>query len=924
MEIVGKCIRLVVLALAATVVACGGGTDTCVDVTGGNACGSGGGTPTPSASDLVLVLSATTVPNDGSQSVQATATALDSNRNTIASVPVSISVDAGAIATASSSVTDQSGVVKAAIGIGSDRSNRVVNVTARTGSITKTAQLNVVAAVGGGGIAVADLVLTLSSNTIANTGNETIVATAIALSSTRNVIAGVPVEISVNSNAVAIPSGSLTSSSGQLTASVGIGADRSNRTIVVTAVGGGITRAANLQVTDAGAVGAPSDMILALSSPSISNTGTETVTAIATTLDARRNTLANVPVSITVNANAVATPARPATGTDGTLSATIGIGSDRTNREISVTATAPGGVTRAAVLTVTDAPVSGVPVANDLSLALSAPTLDNGGTNTITATVTAVDRNRNVLPGIPVTVRVDESAVAAVSSSATNSSGVVTAVVGIGANRSNRNITVTAVSGTLTRTASFAVVGARLTASFAPRVSAGASDRIEYTLVDTNSLPMVGQAISVTASNNTVRSGSTDSNGKFAFQYTAPNQAGTLLVSATAAGVTREIAVEVSPGTIDPVDSSLAIRSASLAATPSVVTVNSTASSENQAELRALFVGVNSATGQDSVPIPRVRARFRILNNADGSLGSVSWVGGAYAISDDSGVARATYRPGTRSSATDGVVIQMCWDRDDFTVPPEPTLDTTWCTESKVDAKLTVVDEALSVNIRTNELVKSGAANLTYIKEFVVMVVDAAGQAKADVQITPSVDLLGYHKGFYYFDTIADRWVQVRTLAADEDYQWNGGVWVKSGLSGRPMCPNEDANRNGVLDSSEDLNQNMEIDPRKADIAIKMVGSSKTDANGLAIVQIEYGRNLATWVDFIITVTASGVSGTEARARFVGSMYGVGNLQAPGTAVTNENVAPAFVVSPYGLGSYIGDPITGVGYSPVGGCTNTQ
>jgi hypothetical protein len=86
------------------------------------------------------------------------------------------------------------------------------------------------------------------------------------------------------------------------------------------------------------------------------------------------------------------------------------------------------------------------------------------------------------------------------------------------------------------------------------------------------------------------------------------------------------------------------------------------------------------------------------------------------------------------------------------------------------------------------------------------------------------------------------------------------------------------------------------------------VGASKTDANGLAIVQIEYGRNLASWVDFVITVTAAGVSGTEARATYSGLLTGLGNLPYPASAVTDENVTPAFVVSPYGLATVCTDP----------------
>jgi hypothetical protein len=155
------------------------------------------------------------------------------------------------------------------------------------------------------------------------------------------------------------------------------------------------------------------------------------------------------------------------------------------------------------------------------------------------------------------------------------------------------------------------------------------------------------------------------------------------------------------------------------------------------------------------------------------------------------------------------------------------------------------------------------------------------------------------------------------SLAATENYSWNGTTraWQPGAVTTQPSCPQEDVNRNGVREAAafvtggtapalslreEDLNWNGELDARKSDVAIKIVGSAKTDANGLAIVQIEYGKNLGSWVDFIITVTASGISGTEARARYVGSQYGLGSLPIPGDALADENAPPAFVVSPYG------------------------
>jgi hypothetical protein len=544
--------------------------------------------------------------------------------------------------------------------------------------------------------------------------------------------------------------------------------------------------------------------------------------------------------------------------------------------------------------------------ASDLSLSLSAPSLNNGGSNTITATATAVDANRNALAGIPVTVSVDNSAVAAVSASTTNAAGQVTAAVGIGADRSNRLVTVTATSGAITRSASFVVVGAALKASFSPRVNSGSTgNQVEYTLTDTNDLPMVGQTISVTSPGMPAATGSTDLNGKFVYAYTAPSANFTL--SASSAGATRDSTIEVGTGAIDPAPA--LPQSASVTPTPSVVTVNAPGSSTNQVELRALFYGANNQ------PIPRVRVRFDLDGNANNTDGTISWLGGTYAYSDSSGVARATFTPGQRSSPTNGISVRICYDTVDF--------DTATCPADKqARATLTVTQEALAVNIRTNELIKEGAAKLTYIKEYVVMVVDSAGQAKPDILITPSVDLPALYKGYFSWSPADNRWVQTMTLSNSENYQWDGTNrrWTRGAVTTEPQCPNEDANRNGVREAGststspapaiddfagrqEDLNWNGDLDPRKSDVAIKMVGSAKTDANGLAVVQIEYGKSLAGWVDFIITVTASGVSGTEARARYAGLRYGLGNLPPDADSLTNEKVRPAYVISPYGQSS---------------------
>lgn len=549
---------------------------------------------------------------------------------------------------------------------------------------------------------------------------------------------------------------------------------------------------------------------------------------------------------------------------------------------------------------------SGTAKAEDLTLVLSAPSLTNGGSNTITATVTAVDSKRNVVAGIPVSISVDANATVLPSGTSTNASGIVTGEIRVGQDRTNRVVTVTATSGGITKTATFAVTGAKLSASASPLVVAGsANNAIEYTLVDFNALAMVGQDITVTAPGLATVNGKTDINGKFRYTYTAPAAPGTLEIVATAAGDQRTQSVTVSSATSGVAPASEFPQSASITPTPSVVTVNTPGSTTNQVELRALFVGANNK------PIPRVRVRFDLAGNANNTDGEISMVG-AYAYSDENGVARATFIPKLRSSPTNGVTVRACYDTFDFATP-SPT-DCTGATNTTT-ATLTVSAEALAVTIGTNNLVKLGERNLTYIKEYVVMVVDAAGQAKSDVQITPSVDLNGFYKGSYAWN--GRFWAQFMSLDSNQRYRWSGTSWeLNPDSSAAVICPNDDVNRNGVREASvfvagvappdltargEDLNWNGSLDPRKSDVAITMIGSSRTDSSGRAFLQIEYPRTHATWVNFTITVTASGVSGTEARARFTGVLPGLAD------DVTSETVPPPFLNSPYGTGTVCTD-----------------
>jgi hypothetical protein len=507
------------------------------------------------------------------------------------------------------------------------------------------------------------------------------------------------------------------------------------------------------------------------------------------------------------------------------------------------------------------------PVAADLSLALSASQLPNDGTSTIKATVTAVDANRNALAEIPVTVSVNSSAVATVSGNATDAKGVVTADIGSGSDQANRTVTVTAISGGISRTATFQVVGANLSGTPLPAViTPGAAGQVVFQLKDVNANPMSGQPIVVNGVDGVDVSATTDANGKYTYAYTAPAINGSVPVKATAGGVsnTQTVLVQASgSGAIPP--AAVPVQSASLAAAPSVVSVN-TGSTSNQSELRALFLGAGNT------PVQNVRVRFDLAGDANNVGGTIT-AGTNVVYSDANGTATAAYVPGSRFSPTDGLTVRACWSINDFPAGTCPANVPN--VSGSTTTTLTVVSESLSVSIGTNALIEVGPTGLDYIKKYLVQVNDSSGNAKGGVRISPSVDLLQYQKGEW--EVVGDKWGKVQ----------------------RASCDNEDLNRNGVLQvygngAVEDANGTGFLEPRKADVAISFVGSDTTDANGQAVLKITYAQNLGSWVRFNIQVAASGVAGTEGRTNYSGI------LPVLADDVSDADKEPPFRLSPYG------------------------
>jgi hypothetical protein len=525
-------------------------------------------------------------------------------------------------------------------------------------------------------------------------------------------------------------------------------------------------------------------------------------------------------------------------------------------------------------------PTPAGPVAAALDITSSAVQLGNTASAKVTITVTALDSGKRAVAGTDVLIAVAAGSDAVVTQAATttDAQGKVIADVSVGSNKANRAVTITATSGFLVKSTTLQVTGAKITSTLSaavlpPSPDAAGSGTVRYRVVDQANNPMPGQAvnISATAYDPPSATGMTDVNGEYLYSFKTPSSSGSFVIDAVVAGASNQTSVNVqSAGSV--ADVTQDIVSVALTASPSVVPVNVTGT-QNRSEIRAIFLG------DANVPIKNVRVKF-YLDDAFGVGGSFTSNAGTRPLyTDASGIITTSYIPSARPSPTEGVVVRVCYGKTDA------DLANFGCPFTKI-VTLTVIDDPLGVTIGTDGLIEINTARLTYVKKYVVQVVDSAGNPKADINLSAVVDLPRYYKGSYSVG--ADSWVSDIT----------------------EQCNSEDSNRNNSIDFGEDIDNDNRLDPGKSDVQVRLI-ESKTGIDGLAILQIEYPQNYGSWVAARVTVAASGILGTEGRATFLDDPVPV-----PATVVKNIEVAPPFVVSPYGFSA--GTVTTG------GPCTNPE
>ncbi len=557
---------------------------------------------------------------------------------------------------------------------------------------------------------------------------------------------------------------------------------------------------------------------LLATAPQLPSDGSKTVTLTALAENSSNTVISGAPVTFSATSGAL-TVNQSSTGTNGTATATLSTGGDPTDRSITISAVSG---------TITSSVTVGVVGTN---LSLSGPSdlvLNNSGTYT----VTLVDSSGNGIAGETVKVTSSNNNTLSASSLTTDSTGKATFQL-TAVNSGSDTITVSTLG--LQSTEGVAVSGNSFTFSSPAanqnvNIGQGATVTVNWT---NNGTPVVGQAVSFSATRGTLSasSGVTGSSGNVSVTITSTT-AGPALISASGAGVSAQIPVNfvaTTPSTLD------------LQASPATI------ATQGQSTITATVFDPNGNLVQGQT------VNFTIQQDPTGGT-----LTAASATTNSQGQASTNYVASTTTSSLNGVVI-------DATVAGTTVSGST---------SLTVGGQTVFLSLGTGNTIT--ALNSTqYDLPYSVQAVDAAGNPVTGVQVTFTVDPLGYLKGQRSWDSAATTWITVSNTSASDPY-----AYVLDGIDG---CIAENP--------SDPYNGYSQVWPGQ--VVSTDVSSATTGSDGTATVNLIYPKDHAYYVAVELTASAK-VQGSQSSTSV--TFW----LPALATDFNSQNTAPPGPYSPYG------------------------
>ncbi|MBU6259579.1 MAG: Ig-like domain-containing protein [Burkholderiales bacterium] len=676
-----------------------------------------------------------------------------------------------------------------------------------------------------------------------------------------------------------------------------------------------------------------SSLVVTLSSPTIDNSGTSTVTATVTALDANNNAVSGAAVTLAANGNGVVTvqgTLGSVTDSSGKLTASIGIGSDMSLRTITLTATSGATTSQPAQLTVVAAPTSSVP-AKIAILASSSSVLTGGNAVMISAFVE--DANNNALPSATVAFSADTGILSNVQT-VTNASGVATASFSGGPDRSDRTATITVSSGSLSNTITLPISGTKLTLSGPTSAVLGTTVTMSVTATDSTNAVIPGISVTGTSSlgNKIVAAPSTTTNssGTITFNYTATNSgADTITFNGAGYAVSPPQPLNISalnfsfisptPSTTVPVNQAqpvavqlfsggapqagvpvtFATSGGSLSSTTATTDATGTAqTSVSSASAGPLLiqatVSVSGSSTTATLPLTIVGTTPAAITlqvnptslqpNLNGGATNQAQLQAKVTDAAGNPVPNITVNFTRVADPSGGTLQQVSAITNavglaqvNYIAGPVSTADNGVDLRASVastptiqsDAFLTVNGAALYIALGTGNTIRQ-VDSQTNAQDWVAYVTDSNGIAVPSVNLTIKGIPAYYRTGRLAWNAAANIWTYTAPI-----YQ----------------CRNEDQAGTGIYSPAEDDNGNGKLDP--GNVIAVAPATIATSTAGLATITLTYAKSYAMWVGMNLTASAT-VAGTESS--------NTTQFTVPGLAsdYTNQQVSPPGAVSPYG------------------------
>ena len=695
---------------------------------------------------------------------------------------------------------------------------------------------------------VASVVLTASGTSMPSSGLDgtEVTLTAVVKDGSNNVLPNQTVSFKADSGNISNTTRT-TDANGIVTEKINTKGNATPRTITISASAGGV----NSNDVKVNVVAASQTLTLTTDSGTLQSSGAagSEVTVTALVKDSNNTVMPNVKVDLAADSGSLTAGTR-ITDASGRVIEKLSTGNDARSRTIKITATIAG-----------VAPVSTQVNVVGTQLQINASSSVSVGTST-DITVKLVDSAGNALIGKAVTFTStrNQLSVKGGGAAVTNAAGQLTLTYAA-TTAGNDTISVSAMGETANApvnvsNANFTVVVVNGGGAVQTLASINQCHRV-VVHSDTGGTP-TGGSVTVSSSRGTVYSNSACST-PLVVALPLVNGDATAYVSASSPGVATLTASTsansaTAQGQVEFVAPLLATATINVQADPSVVGANAPGSTSQQATIRAV---VRDGTPSNNL-VKNAAVAFTIINDPTG--GTLTQP--AVVLTGSDGGATVSYIAGTSSSSANGVQIRAQIQGG---------------SNASSVVSLTVGQKALFISAGTGNTIAT-PDSATYRQDYTVFVTDAAGNAKAGVNVTASVRPRYYMKGTLEFAGTEGPW----------DYD----------LLHLVSCPNEDTDGSGILTSAKDTNGNGRLDPG---IPITVTSSGTTDAGGRASISLTYPRDRAKWLGVDLTITGQ-TAGTE--TRYVGFSV----LPGLSSDYTNRNITPPGRVSPYGSGATCSDP----------------